>query len=1029
MLSPILTTLLLSSQAAVPGAIPEHPVYNRDVRPILADACFRCHGFDKNTREADRRLDQREGAMADLDGVRAIVPGKPEESALLTRLHTADADDVMPPPKEARQLTAAEKEILKRWIAQGAEYQDHWAYIPPAAPAYAGPVEGGIDHFISARLASLGIPPAAEASRAVLVRRLSFDLTGLPPTAEEVRAFVNDTAPDAWPKLVGRFLTKPAHGERMAVWWLDQTRYADTIGYHSDNPMPVSPWRDYVIAAFNANKPFDRFTIEQVAGDLLPDATLQTRVASAYNRLILSTEEGGAQPGQYEAKYLTDRVKSIGTTWLGQTLMCAECHDHKYDPVTTKDFYALGAFFADIEEAAVGKRGDGVPVLEEKAQSEHAALVERSRVLEADLAAPHPELAGPQAAWEQQTLAALNAAAQWQPLKFSAMEAPHGIVLEQAADAAVLSKAGSPGEATYTLTASGLSGAIAGLRIEALPHDSLPAKGPGRAGNGNFVLTEVRARLKRAGGNEEPVRFTSARADWEQSSHGDGTPYQGWRAAAVIDDDKHGKVPGWAILPQTGTTHYIILGAEKPVTVAAGDQIVVELAQTHSGDHRLGHFRVSYAASAETVNAAGALPPQAILDFVRKPAAERDEAQRTQLAEHYRSIAPELAAQRDELAAVKQKVTALEAAAPRCLITTAMPNPRTVRVLPRGDWQNTTGETVLPATPAFLPGRLVSTPEKRLNRLDLAQWLVTKENPLTARVFVNRLWKLFYGQGLVKTLDDIGTQSELPEHQPLLDWLAHEFTASGWNVRHMVRLMVGSAAYRRSSTTTPEMLARDPQNRELARGGRWRLDAEFVRDNALAISGLLAPRIGGPSVKPYQPAGYWENLNFPTREWQSSGGEDSYRRGLYTWWQRSYVHPAMLAFDAPTREECSADRPRSNIPQQALVLLNDAVFVEAARAFAVRIMIAPDPDGSDAARIRRAWHDATGRDPDEKETAILMDLLARHRAHFLAHPEDAARLLTTGQAPVPEALSRPELAAFTAVCRTLLNLHETITRP
>lgn len=1029
MLSPILTALTLAHQAAAHGAIPEKPVYNRDVRPILADACFRCHGFDKNTREADRRLDVKDGALADIDGVRAIVPGKPEESALLTRLHTADADDVMPPPKEARQLTADEKEILKRWIAQGAEYQDHWAYIPPAAPAYAGPAEGGIDHFISARLSSLGIPPTAEASRAVLVRRLSFDLTGLPPTADEVRAFVNDTAPDAYARLVERLLTNPAHGERMAVWWLDQTRYADTIGYHSDNPMPVSPWRDYVIAAFNENKPFDRFTIEQVAGDLLPDATLQTRVASAYNRLILSTEEGGAQPGQYEAKYLTDRVKSIGTTWLGQTLMCAECHDHKYDPVTTKDFYALGAFFADIEEAAVGKRGEGVPVLEEKAQAEHAALTKRREVLQADIAAPHPELAEAQAAWEQQTLAAQSAAEQWQPLKFSAMTAPHGIVLEQGADAAVLSKAGAPGEATYTLTAGNVSGAIAGLRIEALPHDSLPQKGPGRAGNGNFVLTEVRAKLKRADGSEEALKFTSARADWEQVSHGDGTPYQGWRAAAVIDGDKHGKVPGWAILPEKGKPHYLVLGLDQPVAAAAGDQLIVELAQTHSGDHRLGHFRLSHTATPETVNATGGLPPAALQEIVRKPAAERDEAQRTQLAAHYRSIAPALAALRDELAAVTQKVTALEAAAERCLITTAMPNPRTVRVLPRGDWQNTSGEVALPATPAFLPGKLVSTPEKRLNRLDLARWLVTKENPLTARVFVNRLWKLFYGQGLVKSLDDIGTQSELPEHQPLLDWLAHEFTASGWNVRHMVRLMVSSAAYRRSSTATPDMLTRDPQNRELARGGRWRLDAEFVRDNALAISGLLAPRIGGPSVKPYQPAGYWENLNFPAREWQAGDGADLYRRGLYTWWQRSYVHPAMLAFDAPTREECSADRPRSNIPQQALVLLNDAVFVEAARAFAVRIMSAPAADGSDAARIRRAWHDATGRDPDEKETAILQGLLERHRAHFLANPEDANRLLSTGKAAVPEALSRPELAALTAVCRTLLNLHETITRP
>lgn len=1024
-------TLSLPLLAAEPP-LPDKPQYNRDVRPILADACFRCHGFDKNTRKADRRLDTFDGATAaNEEGKKAIAPKHPELSEMIARLGTKDEDDLMPPPKEARQLTAREKEILKRWIEQGAEYQAHWAYIPPVKPvvpetARPGPPAGNaIDSFVAVHVAETGLTPAPEADRVTLARRLCFDLTGLPPAPKEVETFVKDTSPDAYAKLVDRLLASVPFGERMAVWWLDQARYADTIGYHSDNPAPVSPWRDYVIHSFNANKRFDRFTIEQIAGDLLPDKNQETRVASAYNRLILSTEEGGAQPKQYEAKYLTDRVKSIGTTWLGQTFMCSECHDHKYDPMTARDFYSLGAFFADVEEVAVGKRGDGIPVLSDEGQKQAAELAGRIGKLEKDLASPHPELAPAQAEWEKQTLENLSGSDKWSAVRFKQLEASPGTTLEQKTDAAILALPKEK-QGNYTLTSDTVRGPVAGFRIEALPNDALPSKGPGRAGNGNFVLSEFTAQVLRAGGAVETIKFKSAEADHEQSSQGDGSPYKGWRAAAVIDGDAKGKAWGWAILPEAGKAHQLVIAAEKPVTLEDGDVLKLELRQNHeSNTHGLGYFRISTAAAAESVQLPVKLPEPAMAALLTPPE-KRTDVHRILLAAYYRTIAPALSASRTALEELKKRRAKVEATGERCLVTTAMNDLRTVRILPRGDWQNASGEVVLPSTPRYLGNVQESTKEKRLNRQDLAGWLISRQNPLTARVFVNRLWKLFYGAGIVKSLDDLGTQSELPEYQSLLDWLACEFMDSGWDVKHLVRLMVTSAAYRQSSKATPEALASDPQNRHLARGGRWRLDAEFVRDNALAISGLLVRTVGGPSVKPYQPRGYWENLNFPQREWDNSKDANQWRRGLYTWWQRSYVQPSLLAFDAPTREECAADRTRSNIPQQALVLLNDMTYVEAARVFATRILA--EGGGNDGARLAWAWREATLREPDQTEVSALAEILGKHRAKFAIDKKAADEAVKAGYAKPAEGAAATELASWMSVARVILNLSETITR-
>ncbi len=825
----LLLPALISSAIAADAPIPERPEYNRDIRPILGDSCFRCHGFDKATREADLRLDVREAAVEDRDGIRAIVPNNPAKSEMWLRMISDDEEEVMPPPKAHRQLSAREKAMIKKWIEQGAEYQPHYAYIPPTKPAVPkvelAPWKSGnpVDAFIRAKQLEHTLSPSKEADRATLARRLSLDLTGLPPKPEEIDAFIRDAAPDAYGKMVERLLASPHFGERMAVWWLDLVRFADTIGYHSDNSRNIWPYRDYVIRAFNENKRFDRFTVEQIAGDLLPDANLETRVASAYNRLILSTEEGGAQPKQYEAKHVVDRVKSIGTTWLAQTFMCSECHDHKFDPVTAKDFYALGAFFADIEESSVGKRETGMIVAPPEQLAKLTETEQRLAALRAELAAPNAQLDEKQAQWEK----------------------------------------------------------------------------------------------------------------------------------------NYGKVP----------------------------DDVLKVLKLAPSDRTAGHVK--------------------------------------KIATHFRSIAPELADLRKKIADLDKERDQLDKSYPRVLVSNNKAK-RTVRILPRGDWQNESGEVVLPATPAFLPAFMESTPEKRLTRLDLANWLIKRENPLTARVFMNRLWKQFYGAGLSRTLEDIGTQSELPANPQLLDWLAVEFVDRGWDVKAMVRLLVTSDAYRQSSIAAKEIITRDPLNRDLTRQTRWRLDAEFIRDNALTISGLLVDKIGGPSVKPYQPAGYWENLNFPTREWAHDTNENQWRRGLYVWWQRSYVHPAMLAFDAPTREECSADRVRSNIPQQALVLLNDPQFVESARTLAARMIKEGGPTAE--SRIAWAWKLATSRTASADEIKILTELLAKHQQEF-ANSKTLDAFLTIGLKPVEKTPTKAELAAYTSVARAILNLYETVSRP
>ena len=830
-------TLVCFLWAAAASATPVS--FNRDIRPILSDNCFSCHGPDASHRQADLRLDIRDDAVT----AGTIVPGKPAESTLVSRINATDSDELMPPPESHKKLDAQQKELLARWIEQGAEYQKHWAYEQPVKVAVPAGTNG-VDHLVRKRLAEVGLAPSPEADRRTLIRRLSLDLLGLPPTPDEVAAFVADTRPDAYVFLVDRLLASPHYGEQMAIGWLDVVRFADTIGYHNDTPRNVWPYRDWVIRSFNDNQPFDQFTIHQVAGDLVPDANQETRVGSGFNRLLLTTEEGGAQAKDYEARMLTDRVRAIGAAWLGQTTGCAQCHDHKFDPFKTRDFYALGAFFADIKEPIIGHPEDGMivgtPEEKERLAELDAALAEAKKKFDAIV----PQLDTAQQQWEADIVA-------------------------------------------YSVT-----------------------------------LPELAADAK------------------------------------ATDAEKN-----------------------------TAKQVAASLA---------------------------------------KEPAKRDGNDKNRLRDYFRVKATKLfQAERDGLAKTEKERKEFYDPLAKCLVSVHADTPRTVRILPRGNWMDETGEVMKPAFPAYLPQPAIAGREP--NRLDLAQWLVSQDNPLTARVVMNRLWRQFFGMGLSKVLDDLGAQGEPPANPELLDWLACEFMDSKWNMKHMVRTIVTSATYRQTSVATPELAAADPYNREVARQSAFRVDAELVRDAALSVSGLLVRTIGGPSVKPYQPDGYWENLNFPVRTYPNDTGERQYRRGLYTWWQRSFLHPSMLAFDAPSREECCAERNRSNIPQQALVLLNDPSYVEAARSLAARML--KECNGSPEERMAWVWQQVLQRLPRVEEMETVMPLLRTHIEHYKADPAAAESLLKTGLTAVPADVDKTELAAWTHVARVLLNLHETITRP
>ena len=973
--------------------------FNREVRPILSENCFACHGPDKGKRKGELRLDTKEGAFADGGLIKA---GKPAESELIARIETADPEEVMPPRKSGKALTKGQVETLRRWVAEGAEWKGHWAYLTPEAGGVPGGstpegfVRNDIDRFVWAKQAERELKSSGEADRATLIRRLSFDLRGLPPRPEEVDAFGGDKGEDAYLKLVDRLLGSTQYGERMAVMWLDLVRYADTTGYHGDNHRDIALYRDYVIEAFNKNMAFDRFTTEQLAGDLLPGATDAQRVASGYHHLLMTTREGGAQAKEYLAKYAADRVRNASTVWMGATLGCAECHDHKFDPYTTKDFYRFAAFFADIQETAVGAQEQ--VKLPTAAQSKKAGGLDGEiGRLQAILETTSPALAKAQEDWEK---APGSASPEWVVLTPEGAKSEGGATLTVRGDGSVSATGKSAERDRYTITLKNGMKRLTALRLEVMPDGSLPGRGPGRAGNGNFVLNEfeVEADGKRLGWTN--VTATYSQAGYAVSGAGDGDAGT-----------------GWAVQGETGRPNAAVFEAK--VTAGPG-LLTVKLIFNYGDQHTIGRLRISGTEAAGPVRV-GALPDEVVKTLGTDA---RTDEQKKILAAYYRSIAPALEPARTKLAELKKARADLDAGMATTIVSRTGPA-RMVRILPRGNWLDETGALVTPSAPGFLTRSSAEVKDRAPTRLDLARWVASRENPLTARVFVNRIWKLAFGQGIVSTADDFGSQGTLPTHPELLDWLAIRFMESGWDVKALVRLIVTSGAYRQSSQASADLREKDPFNLWLARQGRFRVDAEVVRDNALAVSGLLVDQVGGAPARPYQPAGYWSHLNFPTREYEPDHGAGLYRRGIYTYWCRTFLHPSLLAFDAPTREECTVQRTRSNTPLQALVLLNDPIYVEAARALAERVM---REEGDGARRVRWLYRDVLSRNPRAEEEKLVGGLFEKHLAEYRGDRASALELLKNGERAVPGDLDGAELAAWTSVARVILNLHETITR-
>ncbi|MBX3741221.1 MAG: PSD1 domain-containing protein [Akkermansiaceae bacterium] len=1031
-LPPIAWALVLTA-GGLAGAAEETVTFNSHIRPILSDKCFSCHGFDKTTREAGLRLDTAEGAYAPLEddsSLHAIVPGDPKASEVWRRITTKDEDDVMPPTDFHKPLSQDEIGLITRWIEQGAKYQEHWSFAPlvkPQVPStrHTDKVANPVDSFVLANLDSLKIQPSPEADKATLLRRLSLDLTGLPPSPEEVAAFLADTRPEAYAAQVDRLLASPHYGERMAVPWLDVVRFADTVGYHGDQNARVFPYRDYVIDAFNTNKRFDVFTIEQLAGDLLPDATDEQRIATGFLRLNLMTREGGAQPKEYMAKSLGDRVRAVGAAWLGLTTGCAECHDHKFDPVTAKDFYSLGAFFADVRQWGVyadygytpnpdlPKVNNDWPFPPE-IQARNTALVKRMGSLRTQAAmtlaeTPKNETFGPWLAGAKAFIGEFPDG--WKPLADGEASSKLETPAEVLPDHSVLLTGEAKKDEVVTVRFPLGGQTFSAIRLEALPDEKNAGK-VGRGMDGKFSVTPTYAI------GEKVLKLAYAQADrrtphkYSNGSH-DPKLEAEWRSAPALWEE-----------PQDAASHpqTAIYQLAEPLVAGTDDFLTVTLATAD-----LGKFRISITPFGDPIPG----EPQAMSPEFGKAlqaAAPGSEDEKLLIAAWARATAKD-AALPEEFRKLRDEIIACRAGYAHSVVAQTLPADKTpaVHLLPRGDWM-TQGEEVQPAVPEFLPHASVRKDGGRLNRLDLAKWMVAEENPLPARHFVNRLWKQFFGKGLSNVLDDIGNQGEWPANPALLDWLASEFRESDWDVKHLVKLMVMSGTYRQESGKRADLAEHDPANRLLAAQSPRRLDAEFVRDNILSISGLLpGDFVGGPSVKPYQPAGYYANLNFPQRDYAASAGSDQYRRGLYTHWQRTFMHPMMAGFDAPSREECSADRLQSNSPQQALILLNDPSFIEAARAFAASLL-EEAPAATDADRIKSAILRTLGREPRAGEVEGLAKFLNGQRAKLKAGEDNPEEFLKVGQWQPGATFEPVELAAWTQTCRVLLNLHETLTR-
>lgn len=1006
--SPSALTLLLAAAISPVLAQAAGKVdFNRDIRPILAENCTRCHGPDEKDRKGKLRLDVRDDALKEHEGGVPIVPGRPEESELIARVCSSDRDEVMPPPKANKMLKPEQKELLKKWIAEGAEYRLHWAFDAvkvPLVPELSQPPNGPadlsewsknpIDRFILARLTQDGIAPSPEVDRRTLARRLSLDLLGLPPSPDEVETFVSDSAPDAYERLVDRMLASPHFGERWGRHWLDLARYADSDGYEKDLARPYAYlFRDWVITAFNRDLPFNEFTIEQIAGDLLPDATEQQKVATGFHRQTLTNREGGVDKEEFRCKATVDRTSTTGTVWLGLSVGCAECHSHKFDPISHQEFYQLYSFFNNASERDIPE-----PTAQELAEHQAATevwqkkLTELERPLQAYLAQITPERLGE---WE----ATLKLPAEhWQVLPPARLAA----IMEGAEEQFTPQKDGSiiarPRDAVrtrYRIAVAPPRGAT-GFRLEALAD---AGKNVGSGKDAGFGLSEFYATIELPGGETKRLNFARAAVDFADDPKG---------AERTIDNDR---TTHWTVKKQAKTSHVAVFELAEPLDLPEGARF--ELHAEFFTEGVMSHFRIS--ASTDAAPFTPDLTPDAIREIVQTPTNNRTEAQWKKLTRYFAEVAD------DEGRKLNEAVLVHQATKPLLKPTMALvmaADTRSTHIHIRGDFLQK-GDEVQPGTPAFLPP--LQPRGAKADRLDLARWLVSSENPLTPRVRVNHIWRHLFGRGLVATENDFGTRGEKPSHPELLDWLAEDFRGHGWSQKRLIKEIVLSATYRQSSNWRDDLAQRDPLNVLLARQGRFRLEAEAVRDVNLAVSGLLNPKIGGPSIKPPLPSDLAALSYAGGLKWTESSADEQHRRGLYIHFQRTVPFPMLVTFDAPESNVACTRRERSNTPLQALTLLNDSTAVECARGLGRRIAL---QTGGTPDQLRYGFELVLGRPPQPAELTRLQQYCDQQSQLFRNDPEAARKLLGGKYDGDP---AGP--ATLVAVGRVLLNLDELITRP
>ena len=1016
----------VSSLSAKEGEIS----YNRDIRPILSNHCFSCHGLDEGHRKAKLRLDVREEAIMSRDGIQAIVPGSIEDSESWMRIISDDEDDVMPPPETHKSLTAEEKELVKQWIEEGAPYEGHWAFSTPQkteVPKING-AKNPIDAFVQDRLNKEGLTASPSAEKETLLRRVYLDLTGLPPTLEELDAFISDQSPNAWEKVIDDLMNRTAYGEHMARFWLDLARYADTHGLHLDNERSMWLYRDWVVKAFNQNLPFDEFTRWQLAGDLLPNRTIDQQIASGFNRCNVTTGEGGSIAEEWIYRYAVDRTSTAVEVWMGLTAGCATCHDHKFDPLSTKEYYSMYSFFHSAADPAMdGNKLDTPPVIQVPTKEQKAELSK----LDKQIAEARKNFNQAVSKFKYEDPADQKPRPKPQVTKdiWFEDEFPQGKIITVGGDLTLAKKGEGPvfkGNKSLTRTVKN--------RI------------------GQDVLTEAKKLVIPRNG----TFFVHCFLDPENPPEAIMLQFyvNGWNHRAVWGD--HEKI-GWGKkgthqrvvmgkLPQTGKWVQLKFPASKiglsPKTKVTGFALT-----QFSGTVNWDHFGIS-----STIDKPND-PHYSWSAWKKLPENQRKQDLSQVLQRRLRGKDPKKWNSRDEKDAfthwrnnlykgfpkhltalnkkreeIEKKKEALNKEIPSTFVMADLPKARESFVMVRGQYNNP-GEKVSRGVPAFLPSLPPKPKDRDYNRLDLANWLVREDHPLTSRVIVNRIWQQFFGTGLVKTSSDFGTQGELPSHPELLDWLAVQFMEEGWDFRAFIKRILTSQTYRQSSKVSPSLLKKDPDNRLLARGSRYRLDAEIVRDQALHLSGLLVGKVGGRGVMPYQPPNIWEPVGFGnsnTRYYKQGKGDDLYRRSLYTFYKRTAPAPSMSTFDAPNREQSCSGRGKSNTPMQALQLLNDIQHVEAARNFAEKII--HKGGNQDKAKISWAWRTATSRKPSQEEIEIVNNVLNQNRKRYSQDQEAAENLIGFGESEPDANIQPPELASWTLTANMILNLDEVVNK-